>query len=271
MTTKAGVFGRKSNWSEEDLQKLRDLWGTMKDVEVARSLGKTVSVVRFKAGILRLREEKGRRAGCRPGRFTYPWSHEEDLVLVKNIGHLNIFELMDLLPRRNRVAIERRCYELGFSPTQGTYTRLKIERDTGYDWRQIRRARDAIGQQWKRYGVRKYMVTFDQVQEIIEWLKNEKRKWSRQYNIDNCVKCGASGTGEREKHSGDGLCKRCWDRRRHNRSWIVNSFKKSRNLALTPEVWLGSICIDDTERAFVQQQLAQQAALETLRETQSVI
>lgn len=237
---------KRTKWTEEELQRLRDLWGTMRDSEVAEALGKTVSVIRFRASVLRLREEKGRRAGCRPGRVTYPWSKDEDLILVKNVGHLSIFELLDLLPRRNRVAIERRCYELGFTPTQGTFTRGKIERETGYDWRQIRRARDAIGQTWKRYGLRKYMITDDQVHEIIEYLKNEKRKWARQYNIDMCIRCGISGDKERERHSGDGLCKGCWDQRRHYRSWILLVLKLDRYISLNEETWNIFAC-DDQE------------------------
>lgn len=243
---------RCSKWADGEIAKLTELWGTMRDADVAEALGKTVSMVRFKAGTLGLRQLKGRRAGCRPGRVTYPWSKEEDLILVKNIGHLNIFELMDLLPRRNRVAIERRCYELGFAPTQGTYTRSKIERDTGYDWRQIRRARDSLGQTWKRWGKRKYMISFDQVEEIVEWLKNERRQWSREYGIDCCVQCGASGDGERERHSGDGLCKRCWDSRRHERTWIVRAFQRGQNMVLTPGLWLSDVCDEPLDATRVQ-------------------
>jgi hypothetical protein len=228
---------KRSRWTEDEETRLRDLWGTKRDSEVAAMLGKTVQAVRAKATDLNVREEKGRRAGCRPGRVTYPWNKEEDLILVKNVGHLSIFELMENLPRRNRLAIERRCYELGFSPTQGTYTRLQIERETGYDWRQIQRARDAIKQNWKRYGLRKYMITFDQVQEIIGYLRTEKRKWSLHYNLDKCRLCGASGTDERTRHSGDGLCKRCWDFRRHNRSQIVEALNRRRITILSEEIW----------------------------------
>ena len=228
---------RRIPWSNEELESLRELWGTMRDAEVAAALSKTVSVVRFKAGKMGLREEKGRRAGCRPGRIAYPWNKSEDLVLVKNVGHMSIFELMDILSRRNRVAIERRCYELGYTPTQGTYTRARIERETGYDWRQIRRARDATGQVWKRYGTRKYMISFDQVQEIIEYLKNEKRKWARHYNLDRCVKCNGTGDGDREKHAGEGMCKRCYDARRHARAWVVRAFIADRHIELTEELW----------------------------------
>lgn len=237
--------GRRSSWTDKEILELRELWGTMRDIDLARKLGKSLSVVRLKASVLNLREEKGRRVGCRPGSTTYPWSREEDLILIKNCGQLSIFELMELLPRRNRVAIERHCYELGYSPTQGTYTRGKIERDTGYDWRQIKRARDAIGQNWKRYGSRKYMITWDQVQEIIEYLKNETRKWSKHYGLDGCRVCGATGSTERERHSGDGLCKRCWDRRRHMRSWIVSAFYKGRCTLMNEEVWRVYLCGDE--------------------------
>lgn len=224
-------------WTPEEEALLRKLWGTQRDSELAERLGKTVKSVRNKATEMNVRAEKGRRTVCRSGRVAFPWLPGEDLILVKNVGHLNIFELMDLLPRRNRLAIERRCYELGFSPTQGTHTRLQIERDTGYDWRQIQRARDALGQVWKRYGTRKYMITDDQVQEIIEYLKTETRKWSLHYDLDSCRLCGTSGDEERTRHSGDGLCKRCWDFRRHSRVQVVDALRKGRMIILTEEIW----------------------------------
>ena len=195
-----------------------------------------------KASDLNVREEKGRRTSCRSGRITHRWIPEEDLILVKNIGHLNIFELMDLLPRRNRLGIERRCYELGFSPAQGTNTRLQIERETGYDWRQIQRARDGLGQTWKRYGTRKYMITFDQVQDIIEYLKDETNMWSLHYGLDKCRLCGISGNTERTRHAGDGICKRCFDYRRHSRSNLLGCIRDGKLTILTETVWSTQIC-----------------------------
>lgn len=236
---------KRARWIEAEEKKLRELWGTRRDSEIAAMLGKTLSSVRFKAGAMGLREEKGHRVGCRPGRVAYPWSKEEDLVLMKNVGHLNIFELMESLPRRNRLAIERRCYELGFSPTQGTYTRLQIERETGYDWRQIKRARDALRQNWKRYGFRKYMITFDQTQEIVEYLRDETRMWSLQYGLDKCRQCGTDGDGERERHSGDGLCKRCWDFRRHARVAVMTAIARGKAVVLTEDIWYAYIRDDD--------------------------
>lgn len=238
---------RRGSWTDVEVTRLREIWGTMKDAEVAKELGKTVSGVRLKATALKLREEKGKRAGTRSGEVTYPWSKVEEMLLLKNVGHSSIFELMELLPNRTRASIESRCRRLGFSPTQGTYTRCGIERETGYDWRQIRRARDAIGQAWKRYGVRKYIISEEQVDEIIDWLKNETRKWSKQWDLDACRKCGASGTSERERHSGDGLCKQCWDRRRYIRNISIKSLNQGKLTTLTPDAWHGLKKLDDSK------------------------
>jgi len=238
--------GKRNRWTDDQVIRLTELWGTARDADVAKKIGKSIQSIRTKATELRLRDKKGRRAGCRPGKVTYPWRKEEDLVLVKNVGHLNIFELIDQLPGRNRLAIERRCYELGFSPTQGTYTRLQIERDTGYDWRQIQRARDNLGQTWKRYGLRKYMITFDQVNEIIAYLRDERRKWSLHYGLDQCVKCGVSGDDEKTRHSGDGLCKSCWDRRRHARTRVEKTLREGQMVTLTEDVWRLRIRVDVT-------------------------
>ena len=228
---------RNNAWTPEQLSKIREIWGTMKDAEIAAVLGKTISSVRLKATALKLREEKGKRAGTRSGEITAPWSKTEEMILVKNVGHSSIFELMELLPLRTRASIESRCRRLGFSPTQGTFTRCGIERETGYDWRQIRRARDAIGQVWKRYGVRKYIISEEQVDEITDWLKNEKRKWSKRWNLDACVSCGASGFSERDRHSGDGLCKREWDQRRYVRNMTAKNVADGKLTLLTEDLW----------------------------------
>lgn len=225
---------KHSCWTEQEEKKLQKIWGTVRDSEVAAALGKTTSAVREKAKSLGLRVKARHNP---PGEVSYSWERAEELILIKNVGHLNIFELMELLPGRSRVAIERRCYELGFPPAQGTYSRLQIEKNTGYDWRQIRRARDALGQNWKRYGLRKYMITDDQVQDIVAYLATEKRRWSVQYGLDNCRKCGVDGDRALERHSGDGLCKRCWDMRRHFRKVAVVALNEGRALLLTEEAW----------------------------------
>lgn len=174
-------------------------------------------------------------------RINRPWQPSEDLVLIKNVGHLSIFELQNLLPRRNRLAIERRCYELDFSPTQGTCTRLQVERETGYDWRQLQRAREALKQNWKRYGTRKYMISSDQVEDIIEYLRTETRKWSLHYNLDACRMCSVSGFDDSARHAGDGLCKKCWDFRRHNRTQMINSLRKGKMITLSETIWRTSL------------------------------
>lgn len=233
---------KRLRWTPQDESLLRKLWGTKNDSEVAELLGRTTKSVQIKASEMKVRAEKGLRASCRSGQVTFRWTPEEELILVKNVGHLSIFELKDLLPRRTRTAIERRCYQLGFSPTQGTNSRLQIEQETGYDWRQIRRAADALKQTWKRYGSRKYMITFDQVQDIIEYLKNETSKWSIHYGLDCCRLCGIAGKDSETRHVNDGLCKKCYDFRRHNRLRIVDAMRRGRMMVLTEQVWIEFVC-----------------------------
>lgn len=228
---------KRNPWTTAELDKLKELWGTMRDSEVAASIGKTISSIRIKATILNLRAQKGKRAGTRSGEVTSPWTKEEEMVLVKNVGLCSVFELMEMLPRRTRAGIESRCRKLGFSPTQGTFTRLGIERETGYDWRQIRRAKDAIGQVWKRYGIRKYIITEDQLDDIIEYLKNETTKWSKQWDLDGCRQCGVSGTADSDRHSGDGLCKKHWDKRRYVRKTVSKSLLDGKLSPLTIDIW----------------------------------
>ena len=228
---------KRTLWTAEQIVKLRELWGTMRDAEVAKAVGKTLSSVRLKATNLKLREEKGKRAGTRSGAITQPWTKAEEMILIKNVGLLSIFELMEILPSRTRAAIESRCRKLGMAPTQGTFTRCGIERDTGYDWRQIRRARDALGQTWKRYGVRKYIITEDQLDDITEYLKHEPTKWSKRWNLDACRVCGTNGTSDSERHSGDGLCKSDWDKRRYVRKSTVHSLKSNKLKVLTEQSW----------------------------------
>lgn len=235
---------KHSRWTKAEEKRLEELWGTMRDSEVAAIIGKTTQAARRKAVALGLMDDDG--VAEDQSSSTSLWTDAEDLILVKNVGHLNIFELMELLPGRSRVAIERRCYEKGFSPSQGTYSRLQIERETQYDWRQIQRAKEALGQTWKRYGLRKFMISDEQVQEIIDYLATEQRKWSLQYGLDECRKCGHSGSDDRSRHSGDGLCKRCWDGRRHARKSIVTAIKRGQAVRLTEEIWRECI-VDDGE------------------------
>ena len=101
------------------------------------------------------------------------------------------------------------------------------------------------------------MISFDQVQEIVEWLRDETRKWSREYNLDCCVGCGANGANDTERHSGDGLCKQCRDDRRHKRGRVHRSFRDGFYIPLTREVWLEYACDESPDSTEIAALIAQ--------------
>jgi hypothetical protein len=68
------------------------------------------------------------------------------------------------------------------------------------------------------------------------------------YDLDQCLLCGASGAEERTRHSGDGLCKRCWDFRRHGRVQVLDALRKGRMMILTEEIWHAYIRDEPTEQ-----------------------
>jgi hypothetical protein len=228
---------KKSNrWSDEDKKTIRELWGTCKNAELAKILNKTVSSVNYQATVLNLRQEKGYRSGGRAGIACRRWTNREQKILIDSIGHLSIVDIEKRLPGRTRSSIETKCNQLGYCATQGSFSRADIERDTGYDWRQIKRARTALRQEWKRYGKRKFIVTEDQRDDIVEYLKEETNKWCKKYNLDGCINCGATGTATKERHAGDGLCKKCLDHRRYDRAQIIKHLENNK---------LVEICFDN--------------------------
>ena len=226
---------KKSIWTESEISKVRELWGTMKNVDLAVSVGKTISALTYLATKLNLRQEKGYRAGGCKHIPCRRWTNREHKILIDSIGHLSTSEIEKRLPGRSWHSIETKCYDLGYSTTQGTFSCAMIEKETGYDWRQIKRARDRLGQTWKRYGKRKFIITEDQRDDIIEYLKCEVKKWSIKYDLDACIKCGASGLGPRDSHAGDGLCKRCVDARRYERHRIVELLKNNQLVEISIE------------------------------------
>jgi hypothetical protein len=229
-------------WSPEEESILRKIWDSTPYSKIALSLGRTAAFIKMKAASIGLSpkiKEKFTPYGL--DSIKLKWQQSEDLILLKNAGHLNLSELSAILPKRTKLAIKQRCRFLGFAPNQGTYTCAQIVRETGYDSQQIFRARDGLGQAWKRYGEKSFMISFDQVQDIIEYLKNESRKWSHHYNLTKCVNCGSSNQKKISKHASDGLCKVCFDRRRFDRDKLVKMIKNEKVVIISKSIWLNMI------------------------------
>jgi len=112
---------------------------------------------------------------------------------------------------RSRKAIYNKIYR-EFGPgglTRGVYPIHRLVQGTGYNKEQLLRAREACKQKWKRIGPGgAYLITEDQVEEIVEWLKHDY--WAKQHRLYCCMHC----TTEHRAHYGLGLCERCYARYR---------------------------------------------------------
>jgi len=153
------------------------------------------------------------------------WSKEEVRVLLDGIGNYGLshfqkksgqpheFEYEGAPKHRSKKAIYGKILR-EFGPgglTRGVYTVHRLAKNTGYNKEQLYRAREACKQKWKRIGPRgAYLITEDQVDEIIEWLKHDY--WCKPHRLYCCLYCNT----EHRLHYSRGLCVRCYSRYRRS-------------------------------------------------------
>jgi hypothetical protein len=147
------------------------------------------------------------------------WTPAEDRILLEYADSAKVFKQ---LPHRSEEAIKKRCYRLGFALFQGSWTLQRVCRETGYNWKQILRAKKALKQVWPRKR-HKYLIGGDKVDALVEYLSDEpapyrgrdrhgratfRRTWAR--NHDKCRRCGTDGIKTTQRHAGWGLCLLCY-------------------------------------------------------------
>lgn len=148
------------------------------------------------------------------------WTKKEDRALLDGIGVFSIAWFRrqagktgdyPSAPLRSAAAIyNRACLILGPGGlTRGTHSLKGAERETGYTRDQILRAQRALGQKWKRLSARgHYLITFEQLDEIVEWLKHDY--WCCPLRLYGCTNCG----DDRHPSRGNGQCPKCYWRLR---------------------------------------------------------
>lgn len=110
-------------------------------------------------------------------------------------------------PHRSDAAVyaaARRSFGPG-GLTRGAYTLKRLTEATGYSRSQLTRARDALGQKWRRLrpgGA--YIVTEDQMLDLVGWLKHDY--WDKDLRLYCCLECQT----ESAPPAGLGLCGRCY-------------------------------------------------------------
>ena len=137
------------------------------------------------------------------------WSAEDSREVMLGIGAYGV-AWFERKSGRSRDAIYshlRRNY--GCALGRGTYSLDQAARNTGYAKSQLLRARDAMGQRWKRLSATgTHLITEEQVDDLVVWLGHDY--WCKKYRLYACITCG-----EKVKPpKAHGRCSSCYFRAR---------------------------------------------------------
>ena len=136
-----------------------------------------------------------------------PWSKLAERELFNGVGISGVEWFKKHCGKRSRAAVYgklRREYGPG-GLTRGVYTLHELEKTTGYDEGQIRRAGGALNQKWKRLGPRgAHLITEEQMREIVTWLGHDF--WAPGHRLYGCKVCQTTN----RPHKALGLCERCY-------------------------------------------------------------
>lgn len=151
-----------------------------------------------------------------------PWTQREDALLISLAGVVPPDKVRAAFPKRTASSVDHRIYEHhGISYRRGARSFHGLCKATGYDWRQVLRARDALKQTWVRgvpvrasyahnlgRGGTRYLISEEQGDAIVAWLAAEKTeaRWSKRWL--RCRKCRRTDS----RHAGRGVCTRCKQR-----------------------------------------------------------
>ena len=183
------------------------------------------------------------------------WSKEENDILLNLIGTSTYPSIKKQLPGRSLEAIKRQALRLGHPLYQGTVTLNQIIRETGYNWKQLERAKEALNQHWMRAtgrGRSRFLIKGEQLIELIEYLKREpypftsrfgspRLTWSRYHKI--CLGCSSTN----RPHYGHGYCEACWKRKTRAAKKNGRVAQLGERLVCTQEV-AGSMPVTSTIR-----------------------
>lgn len=149
------------------------------------------------------------------------WTKEELQALLNGIGAYGIkwFQKRTQPPNDWPNAPKHRSVDAiyaaarrHFGPgglTRGSYSLHHVMQVTGYSRTQVLRARDALGQKWKRLGPGgNYLISEEQLGEVCDWLRHDY--WDKDKHLYCCLGCQT----EKRRPFGLGLCGRCYSRYR---------------------------------------------------------
>lgn len=148
-------------WTDEDLVQFRALAGTMPVEELSKRLGHSAISIMNAAT----------RFGVSVAYERKKWTQDELNKVMIECESKTFDQLTALVPR-SRAAISNKMSELGWKQLADRHSLHSAIKATGYSQSQLLRARDALGQRWKRT-TKRFIISPKQLEELCEYLKWE--------------------------------------------------------------------------------------------------
>jgi len=153
-------------WTDEEVEYLSTHAATTTMAQMAKHLGRTYTSVAQKVRNSQLKHRSDRA----------PWSSQEVFQLLALSAKHNTDEVAKRIGR-SRHAVRTKMRILGIKLFAGHYSLTSAAEHTGYDSTQLLRARDSLGQTWKRRRhswTSRYLITDEQLEALCEYLKTER-------------------------------------------------------------------------------------------------
>lgn len=161
------------------------------------------------------------------------WTKEDVYFLKRHIGKKSICWIAEHLERSPN-AIRCKANDLKIAASDRYSSLQAIIRETGYNRKQLLKAKQELGQQWEWLETAvaggRFKITDDQREELLNWLARPGPKyssppgpeprttWEPYLNITNCLHCGTNGRKPNQKHKALGLCHSCWSKLQRNKT-----------------------------------------------------
>lgn len=139
----------------------------------------------------------------------FMWSAEENEILLRGISHYGHRWMLRNLPGRTLSACCNQANRLGYQFHDGRKSLRQVERETGYNFKQLRRAIDALRKKGRSFAISggkevpHFFLSEADEDAITEWLREETPPWSRDHPA--CTRCQKTDS----PHNYGGLCTRC--------------------------------------------------------------
>lgn len=157
-------------WTEEDMKYLRENHKTKTLKELSDHLGRKRDSIR----------QMLVRIGGKAKTKDKPWRTADDHKLRELAEKYDFYGIAKSM-NRTYASVKTRARVIGITHLRGTYSLSNAAESTGYDVRQLLRAKKNLNQHWNkvRYSwTHRYVITEEQLEALCEWLKTERRSAS---------------------------------------------------------------------------------------------